>query len=656
MPTASQVSAVIDAAGGNSLVIQGPPGTGKSQTITNIIANAMWQGQSVLFVSEKMAALNVVKDRLDHMGLGAFCLEVHSAKASKAQVLKSLKERMEADRVRSNAAEIEQALEALKATRQKLTDYVRVINSAAGATGLVTHDILWGDATRGDRLEGVPSDALEFRIKEPLLINRFKLDELKAICTALDQHASAMGLFAEPARQPWRGINNALLTRFDRAAAIEAVSEWSRALGELQHSIDALNTETSWTRLSSINDALQAIDTVHSIPFADGVIETVLLSLTAEDSCIHALTRWSDAALRADELETLIATVCPFENLAARHTETAALLGFSGKLGIDDSMVSDLPALRDQAFNMADLLKRASELIARVRTLLKTPEVANAEDEILAANFLYCASYFPHAHAHLRSGRLADDGVLEDIAEAQRIAADITAAAQEARFSEPATPILAHALPSSFELRAAAGIIQTSGLFGRWFGRDFRQARAIWMRAFPGEKIQPDSATRLRAAAQWKDSLQRLDQCQNAKDAIGRHWKNESTPFAAIGELASWMRATRKYLPLKITGAQELRQILLIALGRHPHLCGSRERGRKFKPPRTSPKLAMPSKQRFRTRRLKKSHALTVSTSCCADSANSAPRRRRPCDSFRRPLMPSTKHKLAAQQWKMSPS
>jgi primosomal protein N' len=54
---ASQVSAVIDAAGGTSLVIQGPPGTGKSQTITNIIANAMWQGKSILFVSEKMAAL-----------------------------------------------------------------------------------------------------------------------------------------------------------------------------------------------------------------------------------------------------------------------------------------------------------------------------------------------------------------------------------------------------------------------------------------------------------------------------------------------------------------------------------------------------------------------------------------------------------------------
>jgi Protein of unknown function (DUF4011)/AAA domain len=91
---ASQLSAVIDAASGKNLVIQGPPGTGKSQAITNIIANALWHGKTILFVSEKMAALKVVKDRLDHMGLGAFCLEVHSAKASKTLVLKAIRERM----------------------------------------------------------------------------------------------------------------------------------------------------------------------------------------------------------------------------------------------------------------------------------------------------------------------------------------------------------------------------------------------------------------------------------------------------------------------------------------------------------------------------------------------------------------------------------
>ncbi len=90
---ASQHSAVVDVMKGDNLVIQGPPGTGKSQTITNVIANALAAGKSVLFLAEKMAALEVVKRRLDAVGLGDFCLELHSDKAAPKQIIASLKQR-----------------------------------------------------------------------------------------------------------------------------------------------------------------------------------------------------------------------------------------------------------------------------------------------------------------------------------------------------------------------------------------------------------------------------------------------------------------------------------------------------------------------------------------------------------------------------------
>ena len=261
---ASQVSAVIDVAGGASVVVQGPPGTGKSQTITNIIANAMWQGKSILFVSEKMAALGVVKDRLDHMGLGLFCLEVHSAKASKAQVLKALKERMDAGRIRSNAEEIERARAALREARQRLTDYAGVMNVAAGDTGLTTHDILWGDASRAVLPNGVPPAAVEFRFPDPISIDRFRLRELTSAGKALDDQAAAMGAFAEPAQQPWRGVGNLNITRFERASAIEAVNEWSSALDRLLQSIRAIRAATQWEGIENLEAARQACPT-HSI-------------------------------------------------------------------------------------------------------------------------------------------------------------------------------------------------------------------------------------------------------------------------------------------------------------------------------------------------------------------------------------------------------
>ncbi|MDW8373357.1 MAG: DUF4011 domain-containing protein [Planctomycetota bacterium] len=86
----SQARVLAAVAAGADLVIQGPPGTGKSQTICNLIAEAVLRGQTVLFVAEKQAALAVVQRRLAAIGLGDCCLELHSDAASKRAVLAEL--------------------------------------------------------------------------------------------------------------------------------------------------------------------------------------------------------------------------------------------------------------------------------------------------------------------------------------------------------------------------------------------------------------------------------------------------------------------------------------------------------------------------------------------------------------------------------------
>ncbi|MCE7509572.1 DUF3320 domain-containing protein [Alloalcanivorax xenomutans] len=88
---ASQMSAIATADRGKDFVIIGPPGTGKSQTISNLIAHMLGKGKKVLFVSEKTAALEVVHRRLRDIGLGQFCLQLHSNKAKKADVLDQLR-------------------------------------------------------------------------------------------------------------------------------------------------------------------------------------------------------------------------------------------------------------------------------------------------------------------------------------------------------------------------------------------------------------------------------------------------------------------------------------------------------------------------------------------------------------------------------------
>ncbi|MGE5465537.1 MAG: DUF4011 domain-containing protein [Methanocella sp.] len=94
----SQLNALSRAGAGHDFALEGPPGTGKSQTITNLIAHFLGHGKTVLFVSEKMAALEVVQRRLHAIGLGPFCLELHSAKARKIEVLEQLRAGMDAAR------------------------------------------------------------------------------------------------------------------------------------------------------------------------------------------------------------------------------------------------------------------------------------------------------------------------------------------------------------------------------------------------------------------------------------------------------------------------------------------------------------------------------------------------------------------------------
>ena len=112
---------------GESFVLQGPPGTGKSQTITNMIAECLSDGKSVLFVSEKLAALNVVYDKLKKAGLDEFCLELHSHKANKKQVIEELYRTLNAERsVVSERAQRE--LHTKKLAQEKLESYTEELH------------------------------------------------------------------------------------------------------------------------------------------------------------------------------------------------------------------------------------------------------------------------------------------------------------------------------------------------------------------------------------------------------------------------------------------------------------------------------------------------------------------------------------------------
>lgn len=177
----SQLSAIYDASSGESFVLHGPPGTGKSQTITNMIANALYQDKSVLFVAEKMAALSVVQKRLAKLGLDPFCLELHSNKAQKRAVLSQLEKTLNIVKTASPES-FSKTAENIFETRKRLNETIAVLHKKQ-SYGLSLYDTLMlfeeNAAFKGK------TDVSEELIKE--------LDDsgYEKLCTAVSELSSA---------------------------------------------------------------------------------------------------------------------------------------------------------------------------------------------------------------------------------------------------------------------------------------------------------------------------------------------------------------------------------------------------------------------------------------------------------------------------------
>lgn len=190
----SQLQAILAAEDGSSFVLQGPPGTGKSQTITNLIAQMIGQGKSVLFVSEKMAALDVVHGRLEAAGLGAFCLELHSNKANKRSVLKQLAASFHGAQ-RASPVDWVSTSAQLEQTRRSLNDFARLIGAPTS----------FGPTIQGGLSELIglrDAPRIEFEIDGPSTIEAAQFDQWLALIDVLVRRCKNAG--GSPATGSWR--------------------------------------------------------------------------------------------------------------------------------------------------------------------------------------------------------------------------------------------------------------------------------------------------------------------------------------------------------------------------------------------------------------------------------------------------------------------
>ncbi len=228
----SQLAAVVGSARGCDFVLDGPPGTGKSQTIANMIAHNLALGRKVLFVAEKRAALDVVHRRLMAHGLGPFCLELHSNKASKLEVLKQLDSAWTAAE-ESPAAEWERRAAELKTQRDALNRLVRALH-VRHPNGLTLHGAI-GRVVR-DGADGGTGHDLRLNWPDGAHHDEAALEAMREAARRLELNRPATGTsdaaFAHVGRTSWSNAwQSQLLTA--ASALSDAAGRCAEARGTL---------------------------------------------------------------------------------------------------------------------------------------------------------------------------------------------------------------------------------------------------------------------------------------------------------------------------------------------------------------------------------------------------------------------------------------
>lgn len=231
----SQIAVIEDVKAGRNLVVEGPPGTGKSQTITNVIAELLAAGKSVLFVSEKMAALKVVKDRLDKGRLGNYCLELHSRKSNKKEVLRELERTIKSSP--PAGASLEEEFDQVEYLKAELNEYAKALREPVGRVGRAPFDLI--RTVEAARRHFAKSGQEMHRIAIPDA-DKCEQKEWAAAVAALTQVAEALPLVSPVQGHPWLGCRPGTVLPSDEAEVGGQIDACAAALDTLNAAVEKM--------------------------------------------------------------------------------------------------------------------------------------------------------------------------------------------------------------------------------------------------------------------------------------------------------------------------------------------------------------------------------------------------------------------------------
>ena len=308
---ASQLYAIESAGKGESFVLHGPPGTGKSQSITVLIANALAQGKKVLFVAEKMAALEVVQKRLEKIGIGPFCLELHSNKSKKKDVLSQLQRVIEISKYADSDNYTRKAAQ-LSEIRKKLDRYAEELHDST-KFGVSLYSLI------NEYEEN--SDAPDLSINNDFDYNTINKQVLEDDLILVERLKAAGIAIGHPYNHPLQRVRRAAYSQQLRASVPDRVAEYKKELTTIRPAMEFVSKQSGIslsdeTGIKLVSLFLKENETWYSVPRAWAKLENIKpFSARVDEMCSHFLSahslqqslseRWDNAFFSLDAAHLL---------------------------------------------------------------------------------------------------------------------------------------------------------------------------------------------------------------------------------------------------------------------------------------------------------------------------------------------------------------
>ena len=549
----SQHSAVIDAVDGKNLVIEGPPGTGKSQTITILIAAALARGKKVLFVAEKLAALEVVKRRLDMAGLGEFCLELHSHKSQKRKVIEEIGNRLKKVGRYRMPSDIEGDIKRCEELKSVLKQHADLINKPWKKTGKTIHEILM-TATRHRELVGVNPEKLHpegytgenFNSE----IQRKTKDQVLSFGALYNVVANQLDGEAILHNHPWYGVQNTDLQFFDNDRVKSVLLQWQSTLLNVKDSrvylAEMVGCELNELpeTLSELNDFLHDLEGIPELK-GDELLDVIHAlkgerALTAVDEYIKLFKSIQELYARLSKTinNEVLDDLSFVDELNKGSRALSHLVGEEVEFGTLVEAMLRITKLKEQLEVLVDPIREIKAAIGEgAAKHIGLHEVGLNELRVFAKIISDLQPSYWKLRNDLFDNEEVDDALIQMRGELEAL---------KLLCGELDHVYKVSALPDTRALEGLRSTLEAGGFF-RWLKGDWRLARKSLLSYVANPQVKLKTLlSSLETAIVFTKDLQRFEENNSFRDLFGDLVKGLETNLPVLEDIRCWYRNVRK--------------------------------------------------------------------------------------------------------------